>query len=159
MITEIMYHPVAGTNDANDLEFIELKNTSATEIDLSGIRFTNGIAYAFPLGKKLGAGKFVVLAASPDVFAIRYPGVQIDGVYTNKLDDAGERIDLVHAAGRADYFRDSIVMLRRGRFRRMGLDFRLVPRNPNSNDDPNSAPLIGARVHAPEDRRDKMIPR
>lgn len=139
MITEIMYHPITPDGvDANELEFIELKNTSTAEMDLSGIRFTNGIAYTFPLGKKLSPGKFVVLARDAEAFALRYPGVAIDGVYTNKLADSGETISLVHAAG-APIFSVKYSDLAPWPLTPDGAGNSLVPRDANLNADPNDA--------------------
>ncbi len=139
LITEIMYHPVTREGyDSNDLEFLELKNASSAEMDLSGIRFTNGISYTFPLGAKLASGAFAILVRNPTAFTNYYPGVAFHGEFTNKLSDSGERIDLVHASGNPIFsvdYRDSSPWP-------LGPDgggFSLVPTNPNSNPDPNSA--------------------
>lgn len=138
LITEIMYRPITPQGvEANELEFIELKNTSNAEMDLSGIRFTNGISYAFPLGKKLSPGRFIVLARNPAAFAIRYPGVAIDGSYTNKLDDGGETISLVHASG-APIFSVGYSDLAPWPISADGAGNSLVPRDANANPDPNN---------------------
>src|SRR5690606_22138427 len=48
-ITEIMYHPAdGGDRDAEEYEFIELRNTGTEPLDLSGISFVDGIAFTFP---------------------------------------------------------------------------------------------------------------
>lgn len=100
MITEIMYHPAdEGTTDGDEFEFIELKNVGSSELDLSGVAFTNGISFRFPNGTRLSPGNFMVLVANADSFPTRYPTVRIDGVYTNNLSNGGERIALVHATG------------------------------------------------------------
>jgi hypothetical protein len=139
LITEINYHPITAQGvEANELEFIELKNTSTTEMDLSGIRFTNGVSYTFPLGKKLSPGRFIVLARNPTAFAVRYPGVVVDGSYTNKLDDGGETITLVHAAG-APIFSVRYTDLAPWPITADGAGNTLVPRDANSNPDPNNA--------------------
>jgi hypothetical protein len=139
MITEINYRPITAQGvEANEWEFIELKNTSTTEMDLSGIRFTNGISYTFPLGKKLSPGKFIVLARNAAAFATRYPGVTIDGVYTNKLDDAGETVTLVHAAG-APIFSVTYGDLSPWPISADGGGFSLVPKDANLNPNPNNA--------------------
>ncbi|HUS34057.1 MAG TPA: lamin tail domain-containing protein, partial [Verrucomicrobiae bacterium] len=139
LITEINYHPITAQGvEANELEFIELKNTSNAEMDLSGIRFTNGISYTFPLGKKLSPGKFVVLARNPEAFAVRYPGVVIDGSYTNKLDDGGETITLVHASG-APIFSVRYSDLAPWPITPDGAGTSLVSRDANANPDPNNA--------------------
>jgi hypothetical protein len=100
MITEIMYNPPAvGNIDGDNFEFIELKNVGSTELDLSGIRFTNGIEYVFPSGTRLSPGAFYVLVENTTNFISKYPGVRIDGVYTNNLSNSGEPLALIHAAG------------------------------------------------------------
>ncbi len=99
-LTELMYNPPnQGTVNGDQLEFLELKNTSGEPLDLSGVQFTNGVTYTFPDGKTLPPNAFVVLVSNPVEFAKRYPGVQIDGAYTGKLSNSGERLTLVHAAG------------------------------------------------------------
>jgi len=99
-VSEIHYHP-AGTadRDGDDFEFIELKNTGRVTLDLSGVRFTNGIQYAFPNGTRLAAGGFVVLVRNAEAFRSRYPGIAVAGTYTGALSNGGERLTLVHAVG------------------------------------------------------------
>lgn len=137
MISEVMYHPLTdGAIDPDDLEYIELKNTSNAELDLSGIRITNAINYVFPLGKKLRAGGFVVLARKPATFATRYPGVVVDGAYTNKLGDAGERIEIYHAAG-ASIATMTYTDQAPWPVSADGSGFSIVPRNPNATPNPS----------------------
>src|ERR1051326_2811385 len=84
LISEIMYHPPGTANfDGNALEFVELKNAASTNLELSGARFTNGISYTFPLGSFVAPGQFIVLVSNPAAFTNKYPGVRVDGVYTN----------------------------------------------------------------------------
>ncbi len=100
LVTEIMYNPVGGPGvDGETFEFLELKNVGSATLDLSGVRLTNGVSYRFPNGTRLSAGGFAVLVGDPAAFAARYPGVRIDGVYTNRLSNSGERLALVHATG------------------------------------------------------------
>jgi hypothetical protein len=100
MITELMYNPPRfGTVDGDELEFVELKNVGSQELQLGGIRFTNGIDYVFRQGARLAPGEFYVLVRNPEQFALKYPGVRIDGIYPNRLANSGETIALVHAAG------------------------------------------------------------
>lgn len=101
LITEIMYNPLpGGTNDGDLFEFLELKNVNTTNIELSGLRFTNGINYVFPPGVTLAPGAFHVLVRDATLFTNRYPGTRIGGVYTNSLSNSGERLTLVHADGK-----------------------------------------------------------
>jgi CotH kinase protein/Lamin Tail Domain/Chitobiase/beta-hexosaminidase C-terminal domain len=81
VISEIHVNPLG----VGELEFIELMNISPTEtIDLSGVRFTAGIAYTFPLGVLLGPGQRLVMT-----------GAQ----FTGKLDNNGENLALISATG------------------------------------------------------------
>jgi hypothetical protein len=98
-VTEIMYHPVAsGTNDAEDFEFIELKNVGAQPLNLIGVSFTNGINFTFTATNavtNLGPGQYLVLVANTAAFLSRYPTVtNIAGQYNGRLDNAGERLYL-----------------------------------------------------------------
>ena len=100
VITEIMYHPADDPDiDPDAYEFIELKNLNAFSIDVSGVHFSEGINYAFPLGRKLAPGEIVVLVKDPVAFARRHPGVPVAGTFTGNLANSGERITLVHAVG------------------------------------------------------------
>lgn len=89
-ITEIMYHPLV----SEDYEFIELKNTGATTLDLTGVAFTAGIAFSFPAGFTLPPGEFAVLAVNLTAFAQRYPGVAVAGAFTGALSNGGEQLVL-----------------------------------------------------------------
>jgi CotH protein/lamin tail-like protein/chitobiase/beta-hexosaminidase-like protein/K319-like protein/Fn3 domain-containing protein len=137
LITEIMYNPPGTTNyDGDAFEFIELKNVASTELELSGVKFTNGINYVFPLGTKLSPGAFAVLVSDPVAFQLKYPTVPISGVYTGRLSNGGERVDLVHAVG------TPIVSMSYGDRAPWppsadGIGFSLVPVNPNLNPNPD----------------------
>jgi hypothetical protein len=94
-LTEIYYNPsTLGGAVSEEGEFLELKNTGSTPLDLSGLRFTAGIDFVFPQGTTLAAGGFFVLARNATVFAQQHPGVTADGVYTGRLANEGETITL-----------------------------------------------------------------
>jgi hypothetical protein len=99
-ITEIMYHPRPfSLTNSDDVEFVELKNTGNNPIELTGLEFSEGLQFSFTNGTYLPPGDFFVLVRDPANFALRYPGIRIDGVFTGKLDNAGERITLAHVLG------------------------------------------------------------
>jgi hypothetical protein len=139
LVTEIMYHPPGATNfSSDDFEFIELKSVAPTNLELSGLSFTNGIKYTFPVGTFLSPGHFIVLVSNPAAFTNRYPSVHVDGVYSGKLSNSGENIALVHANGMP------IVSVNYGTQAPWpsspdGPGFSLVPVNPNLNPNPDSA--------------------
>src|SRR4026207_2079211 len=70
VVNEIMYHPVS--HSARD-EWIELLNTSGTNVDLSGWTISGGIDFAFPTNTILGSGRYLVVAADRPAFLARFP--------------------------------------------------------------------------------------
>jgi len=99
-ITEIMYHPQAmpDANDPNE-EFIELTNIGPQAINLNLVRFTNGIDFTFP-DIELTPGQYTVVVQDRSAFEARYgTNINIAGVYSGQLNNAGERIALEDANG------------------------------------------------------------
>ena len=138
LVTELMYHPTGTPDvDGDHFEFIELKNVGGTELDLSGVNFTNGVSFTFPVGTRLAPGKFAVLVSDRDAFTNRYPGVPVAGVYGGKLSNSGERLTLVHAVGTPIF---DVTYNNTGPWPTSadGLGFSLVPVNANANADPNN---------------------
>jgi len=98
-ITEIHYHPLAGdTVSGGEFEFIELKNTGTSTLDLGGVHFVDGISFEFPPETQLGAGEFVVIASNSRQFSNRY-GFVPSGEYDGNLDNNGEWIVLASPEG------------------------------------------------------------
>ena len=99
VINEIMYHPAS----ENPLEeYIELHNRGTNAVDLSGWRFVNGVDFTFPPGTSLGAGKYLVVAASLSNFQAKYsfPLVtNVIGNWTGQLSNGGEKLELADALG------------------------------------------------------------
>ena len=92
-ITELLFRPTGGS----DFEFVELQNTGALSIDLSGVRFTGGIDYQFPAGTSLAAGRFMVVSRNRDIFATHWPSAAsllAPGQFTGSLDNSGETVTL-----------------------------------------------------------------
>lgn len=100
-ITEIHYHPLGkDTISGDEYEFVEIKNTGEAVLDLTGVGFTAGVAYAFPEGSELEAGSFRVIAASAGRFKERY-GFSPDGVFEGRLGNSGEKVTLEDIANHA----------------------------------------------------------
>jgi hypothetical protein len=125
-ISEIQYHPASEISDLtsqiSEAEFIELTNVGTEAINLNLVRFAKGIQYTFP-DYELAPGGYCLLVkdiaafgreyvgwvldprvepdgASPDAWVENPPyGLPIVGRYTGSLDNAGERIELLDAAG------------------------------------------------------------
>ncbi len=99
VFSEIMYHPVAqagGITNADEYEFIELFNPTATNQPLSGAQFTAGISYTFTNGAALGPSQYVVVVKNREAFTNRYPGVLnlAASNYTGNLANDGEKVTL-----------------------------------------------------------------
>ena len=112
VISEIMYHPappsaaeIAAGYTTDDLfEYVEVMNIGANPISLTGVRFMTGISYDFASGTTLAAGARLVIPNNRAAFLARYPGAAASlaaGAFLNasKLDNAGETLVLVSAAG------------------------------------------------------------
>ncbi|HAK96830.1 MAG TPA: hypothetical protein DCM87_18025 [Planctomycetes bacterium] len=97
VISEINYHPESG--DDRD-EFIELHNSGATPVDLSGWRFESGIAYEFTSGIVLEPGGYLLVVPDAARAATLYGGAAAAGDYAGRLSDKSERIVLADALGR-----------------------------------------------------------
>jgi len=104
-ITEMMYHPQDTGDPNNDpnAEFIELKNIGPETINLSLVRFTDGIDFTFP-SRELTSDEYVLLVKDQALFDLRYPSVPLSperilGPYEGRLANGGERICLEDAIG------------------------------------------------------------
>jgi hypothetical protein len=104
-ITEIMYHPAStgGTEGAEELEFIELRNISSQQsIELSNVRFVRGVEYNFSAGavRSLAPGARVLVVKNEAAFGARYgSGLNVAGAYAGQLENRGERLELVDGSG------------------------------------------------------------
>jgi hypothetical protein len=98
-MTELMYHPSAHA----ELEFIELKNIGDEAINLNLVRFTQGITHCFD-ELSLAPGGFVLLVRNKALFESSYAGLPAGTTVVQwtqgALDNAGETLTLVDAAGR-----------------------------------------------------------
>jgi len=89
-ITEIMYHP-AGDGVR---EFIELQNVAGTTLDLTGLRFTEGVDFTFP-PLLLEPQQYVAVVRDRAAFEAAYgPGINVAGQYADSLGNGGERLVL-----------------------------------------------------------------
>jgi hypothetical protein len=102
-ITEFMFNP-----PASGYEYVELYNSSSTvTLDLSGVKFTQGIDYTFLQGTTLLPGSYLVLAGTTNIAAFRaYYGldgsVAVIGAFSGALNNAGEQVVLRTSAGGTD---------------------------------------------------------
>lgn len=115
-ISELHYHPApptdteraAGFDDADDFEFLELRNAGDTTATLAGLRFVAGIDFDFADATvdRLAPGGFAVLAANRAAFEFRYgstAAAMVIGVYGasgTKFSNGGEEVALADDRGR-----------------------------------------------------------
>jgi hypothetical protein len=99
-VSEIMYHPpdTGNPNDPNT-EYIELTNIANQSINLNLVRFTDGIDCTFP-SFELPAGGYCLVVKDLAAFQAKYGSkLPVVGEYGGSLDNGGERVELVDAAG------------------------------------------------------------
>ncbi len=113
VVTEIHYAPLppetseelAAANDASDLEFIEMKNISTETINLTAVKFSEGLDFDFTFSDvtSLAPGEFVLIVRNKAAFEARYGTAHSDriaGEYApTRLENAGEQLHLVDGIG------------------------------------------------------------
>ena len=97
VISEIMYHPPEG----EPYEFLEIYNPQPYPADLSGWAL-EGVQFVFPRGTAIPPGGRAVIAsdAAPELFRLRYPGVEPLGWFAGSLSNGGERVEILDDQGR-----------------------------------------------------------
>ncbi len=113
VVTEVHYAPLppetseelAAANDASDFEFVEMKNVSGDTINLTAVRFTEGIDFDFTFSDvtTLAPGEFVLVVRNRASFEARYGTSHSDRIagefLPTRLENAGERLHLVDGVG------------------------------------------------------------
>ena len=72
VINEIMYHPPS--HNLRE-QYVELYNSAATSVDVSGWKFTRGIHFTFPAATVIPASGYLVVAGNRPAFTNKYPAV------------------------------------------------------------------------------------
>ena len=135
-ITEIMYRPTRDPDAVNaELEFLEIKNTGTTAVDLSGLWFSNGMDYRFPNGASLAPGAFFVIAENAGHFQLRH-GFPPARVYRRQLANEGETLTIRDALG-STIFRMRYQPGTPWPVLADGHGFSLVPVSPDENPEPD----------------------
>ena len=108
-VSEVMYRaatPAAaeiahGFVNGSAFDWIEIANFSDKPVDLSTLRFTEGVTFDFSTlpaaSRTLPAGVAAVLVANRAAFFMRYPAVppeRVLGEFTGSLSNSGERVTL-----------------------------------------------------------------
>jgi hypothetical protein len=94
---EIMYHPA--TNESA-MEWVELRNALAVDVDISGWSITGGINYTFASNTLVRGRGFLVVAVSPGAFTAATGVTNVLGPFEGRLNNAGESLQLVNNSGR-----------------------------------------------------------
>lgn len=98
-VTEIHYKPIDNDKDAGSLyEFLELKNTGAAALNLTGLSIGGGVSFDFEPGTILEPGSFFVIASNRAKFASRY-GFNPQGEYKDQLSNSGEKLEILDPSG------------------------------------------------------------
>lgn len=101
-ITEIMFHPAGdgpGTGfEDEDFEFLELHNTSANPVDLTGFQLEGTVEFTFAetnAVRTIAADGRLLLVGNADAFALRYPGAgPVAGVLKGRMNNETGRLAL-----------------------------------------------------------------
>ena len=96
VVSEVMYHP---SDSGENFEFIELYNNRAVFEDLTGCAFTDGIQYVFETETIINSGQYLVLARDPAALEQAYGITGVEGPFSGRLDNDGERIELSNNNG------------------------------------------------------------
>jgi hypothetical protein len=101
-ISELLYHPVLDEELEDRHEFVEIVNVGDEAADLTGWRLVaEEVAFDFPAGTSLGPGEYRVIARDRTALAAVWgldPAIVL-GDYTGTLDNGGDAVRLVDAAG------------------------------------------------------------
>ncbi len=95
VINEILYH---APDDLEDLQFVELHNSSDQAADIGGWSFSKGLRFRFADGTRIGPHGFVVLCRNTERFNTFYK-TPIAGVFDTPIPSKGSLIELVDARG------------------------------------------------------------
>jgi hypothetical protein len=106
----MLYNPVgpsdteiaAGVTDGDQFEFVEIRNTGAQNVDLNGLRFTDGVAFDFSGGniQSIAPGQHVIVVSDLAAFQLRYGNsfdAMIAGEYVGNFNNGGENVRLTGA--------------------------------------------------------------
>ncbi|WP_165229424.1 tandem-95 repeat protein [Aquisphaera insulae] len=103
VLTELNYspYPTSDTSvDRETFEFLELRNVGTVELDLTGVKITDGVTFAFPANTYLAPGAYIVVVHDLSAFRSRYGNAPVvAGAYAGSLNNKGEHVEIVDATG------------------------------------------------------------
>ncbi len=92
VFNELMYHATDSVDE--QLEWVELHNQMAVDMDLSNWSLEGGIDFTFVEGTFLGGGDYLVIARNPAALAASGQFAGALGPFTGRLANSGEAIEL-----------------------------------------------------------------
>lgn len=117
VISEIHFNPgnpstseeLAVSTNADDFEFIELRNVASQPLDMEGVSFTTGISFVFAQNNIIPVGGSMLLVKNRAAFESRYPAIGASGNFGSdslglnefggQLSNSGEQLVLLDRAG------------------------------------------------------------
>jgi hypothetical protein len=97
VFNEILYHP--WTNEPA-MEWVELYNQMAVNVDVSGWALDGGVTYSFPSNTIVRGGGFLVVAVSPGTLMAATGLTNVLGPFSGRLSNSGETLQLRNNSGR-----------------------------------------------------------
>jgi hypothetical protein len=97
VFNEIMYHPL--TNEPV-MEWVELYNQMAVDVDVSGWAMDGAVTYSFPSNTIVRGGGFLVVAVSPGTLMAATGLTNVLGPFLGRLSNSGETLQLRNNSGR-----------------------------------------------------------
>ena len=91
VFNEIMYHPAS---NEPALEWLELHNQMAVNMDLSGWSLDGGVQFRFAEGTVVPGDGYLVVAVAPAVLAAATGYTNAQGPFIGRLSNSGERLEL-----------------------------------------------------------------
>src|SRR5258706_5305264 len=97
VFNEIMYHPA--TNEPA-MEWVELHNQEAVDVDLSGWRLDGGIHFTFVSNTIVRGNGYLVIASSPSALMAASGLTDVLGPFTGRLSNSGDTLQIKNNSGR-----------------------------------------------------------
>ncbi len=91
VFNELQYHPA--TREA-ELEWVELHNQMAVDVDISGWYLSDAVFYQFPEGTIVPGGDYIVVAVNPAALELQAGIAGAFGPIVGRLDNSGENLEL-----------------------------------------------------------------
>src|SRR4030095_4503640 len=91
VFNEVMYHPAV---NEPALEWVELHNQNAVDVDLAGWRLSDAVDYTFSNGTVIKGRGYLTIAISPATLIATAGVSNVLGPFTGRLSNNGEEIEL-----------------------------------------------------------------